>query len=126
MESKKPWKQCLSYGCGELIRDGAYCVKHKDERVKQYDKYERNKESRMFYQSSNWKKVRQYVKARDGNLCQLCLKDKRFTQADVCDHYIPLEFDKSKGLDPSNLWMLCHGCHNQKTVDDRKKYSNNR
>lgn len=85
MKSKKPWKQCLSYGCGELIREGGYCSKHKDERVKQYDKYERNQESRRFYQSSNGKRVRAYVLARDSNLCQQCLKDKKFTQADVCD-----------------------------------------
>ncbi|MFD0951353.1 HNH endonuclease [Virgibacillus natechei] len=113
MISKKPLKPCNKSGCAELVRDGAYCDKHKNDRVKQYDRYERNQESRKFYQSSNWKKVRDYIKARDDGLCQWCLKDKKITKADVVHHIIELTEDMSKALEPSNLECVCHSCHNE-------------
>lgn len=118
----RPLKPCNKQGCPELVRDGAYCDKHKDDRVKYYDKHERNQESKRFYQSKEWKIVRAYVMARDKGLCLHCLQDDKFTKADVVDHIIPIIVDWSRRLDDTNCQSLCHGCHNVKSAEDRKKY----
>ncbi|WP_212967129.1 HNH endonuclease [Lederbergia ruris] len=51
-----------------------------------------------------------------------CLQDDKFTKADVVDHIIPIIVDWSRRLDDTNCQSLCHGCHNVKSAEDRKKY----
>ncbi|GIN58496.1 hypothetical protein J8TS2_28150 [Lederbergia ruris] len=48
----RPYKPCNKQGCPELVQDGSYCDRHKDDRVKYYDKYERNQES-CLWQTKN-------------------------------------------------------------------------
>lgn len=120
--SRKPLKLCHKAGCNELIRDNTYCDKHTDDRIKYYDKYERNQDSKRFYNSKEWKRVRAYVIARDKGLCVECLKNKKFTKFDVVDHITPLLVDWSLALSPSNLDCKCHSCHNKKTAEDKEKY----
>lgn len=57
-------------------------------------------------------------------LCQDCLKDGKYTKADVVDHIVELKDDWSKRLDESNLIPLCHYHHNIKTIEEKKKRKN--
>ena len=53
-----------------------------------------------------WRKLRAFVLHRDGGRCQRCGGKDRLE----CHHVIP---QSAGGADvPSNLRMLCLGCHN--------------
>lgn len=83
---------------------------------KQYDDSRRNKKARDFYNSPEWKSMRNYVYKRDGMLCQRCLKLDRYTPADVVHHKIELldgEIGWENRLNEENLESICHKCHNK-------------
>src|SRR5699024_372034 len=103
--NQKPLRECNRAGCAELTRD-SYCDRHKGSRERQYDKYERNQESKVFYQSKAWRIVRAYVMARDNGLCQIALRDKRIVKADLVHHIFPLQQYPELGLNPDNLVSL--------------------
>jgi len=44
-----------------------------------YDKYKRNEESRSFYKSKAWEKVRELALQRDDYLCQDCFDKETIT-----------------------------------------------
>ncbi|WP_338075709.1 HNH endonuclease signature motif containing protein [Chengkuizengella sediminis] len=104
--------------CNNLTRE-AYCDEHKKECNQYYDRYMRDKKSKTFYQSKEWRTVRQQALTRDRNLCQHCLKQRQITPADMVDHIVPVKVDWSLRLDLSNLQSLCNSCHNKKTAEER-------
>lgn len=86
----------------------------KANKAKQYDQTERDPEAVAFYHSSRWKKVRDYVFARDMATDQVTgevLGDRK-----VVDHIIPLRLCTTKqALDSNNLWVLSYRTHYRKT-----------
>lgn len=81
---------------------------------KRYDKYKRNQESRRFYKSKEWRKLRHWVlHIRDKGLCQRCLKNKRIVKADVVHHIKELIDYPELAFEESNLISWCHSCHNR-------------
>lgn len=56
------------------------------------------------------KLVAQYVKQRDGNICQKCLK---YVEGANChaSHVIPKSMGNQFRFDPLNLKVLCFKCH---------------
>lgn len=82
-----------------------------------YDKHKRNKESKQFYQSAAWSKVRLMALERDNYLCQECFQNKRLTKADVVHHIIEVRDDFTKALELDNLVSICHKHHNR--IHDR-------
>nr|WP_275591513.1 HNH endonuclease signature motif containing protein [Mammaliicoccus sp. A-M4] len=54
-------------------------------------------------------------------LCQECLRQGYYQQANVVDHIIELKDDWSKRLDKDNLIPLCHSCHNKKTKEEQRR-----
>ncbi|KDS83821.1 DNA primase [Lacticaseibacillus rhamnosus 51B] len=87
----------------------------KGQRARTYDQTERDPEATAFYHSSRWKKVRDYVYARDMATDQVTgevLGDRK-----VVDHIIPLRLCNDKqALDSNNLWVLSYRTHYKKTV----------
>ena len=75
-------------------------------------------ERRQFYNSSEWRALRQYVLARDNYECQMCKAEGRVTT----DQTAVLEVDQIKELayypelawDADNLRTLCKDCHNKR------------
>ncbi|MCU6709413.1 HNH endonuclease [Paenibacillus sp. J5C_2022] len=59
---------------------------------------------------------------RDNYLCQNCLDVKRFVNADVVDHTLPISLRWDLRLTLNNLRSLCHACHNAKTAEDKRRY----
>ncbi|NDI33612.1 HNH endonuclease [Chengkuizengella sediminis] len=114
----KPKKPCNQPSCSKLTRE-AYCDEHKKDSNQYYDKYIREKKSKAFYQSKEWKIVRQQALTRNHHLCQYCLKQRQITPADMADHITPIKDDWSLRLVLSNLQSLCNSCHNKKTAEER-------
>ncbi len=87
----------------------------KASKAKAYDNSERNPEAIKFYNSKQWKSVRDYIYARDGAVCQSCsnvIQDRK-----VIDHIVPLRLCQGgQALDSDNLWTLCYRCHYRKTL----------
>ena len=74
----------------------------------------RNKEYTAFYNSTQWRKLRQQVLIRDNYMCQHCLADGIVNDKDLIVHHkIELKRDWSKRLDMENLEAVCVSCHNK-------------
>jgi len=99
-----------------LVKDGG---KERRSYHRTYDEHRRNKTSRKFYQSSEWRAVRVTVLTRDNYLCVECLRRGVPIVARVVDHIIPLVDDWSLRLTLSNLQSLCQPCHTRKTNRER-------
>jgi len=124
----KMWKQCRVPGCAGLTRE-RYCEKHKHldaqrklESAKYYDTVFRNQESKRFYESPQWRKLRE-IKLRCNPYCELCHANNFFAPAEIVDHKIEIR-DGGVPLDIENLQCLCRACHNQKTAKERIKRNN--
>ena len=76
-----------------------------------YDRFYRDQESKKFYQSAQWRKVKEIKLSRDP-LCETCLQAERTVKADMVHHLIPIK-KGTKKLDLNFLVSLCHPCHNQ-------------
>ena len=116
--------QCTYPNCPELTYIGSRCNKHRVVRDSakdtQYRKREDRAELTKFYQSLQWRKLRQYHITRNP-LCTQCTKSGLTVVADVVDHIIEIRDDPTKRLDSENLQSLCHSCHNNKTVAVRNQ-----
>lgn len=79
-----------------------------------YDRTRRDQDSKRFYNSGAWKKVRR-LKLSQSPLCELCLHStpRQLRPASHVHHKIELRDDRSLGLDLDNLQALCHGCHSR-------------
>jgi 5-methylcytosine-specific restriction protein A len=65
-----------------------------------------------FYNSAEWKALRNYKWGIANGLCEHCLKKGIVRQAREIHHIVPIEEDWSKRLDYDNLLALCSDCHN--------------
>lgn len=105
-------KRC---SCGSIIpiqkRSCDVCNK---ERNKIYDKTNRNQESKKFYGSKEWQRVRYIILSKN----PFCIECER--PADVVDHITPITKGGDK-LNLDNLQPMCHKCHAIKTQNDRSK-----
>ncbi|SDY69138.1 HNH endonuclease [Thermoactinomyces sp. DSM 45892] len=108
----KPLKPCNKTGCVELTRD-TYCESHRSEKYKYYDQWIRDPQTKQFYQSVAWKRLRDQALRRDDYLCQVCLSGDRYTTAETVHHVIEVKRDWSKRLELNNLQSVCNACHNK-------------
>jgi 5-methylcytosine-specific restriction protein A len=73
---------------------------------------------------AEWEKVRALVVVRDKGLCQCCSVGGRVTIGKEVDHKVPkaeaarLGWSRAQTDHPSNLWLLCKGCHAEKTAKE--------
>ena len=68
-----------------------------------------------FYNSTAWKRCRAAYREQIGNLCEDCLRDGRFTPAEIVHHIVPVTLDNvddpSITLNFANLRAVCRECH---------------
>lgn len=112
-------------GCGTVIKLGdKRCRKCEGKRAgngdrkeyhRWYDKKRRDKTNKYFYQSKEWKRLREVILARDNYLCVECMEQGRLTDAYAVDHIVPLSDNWFLRLSASNLQSLCQSCHSRKT-----------
>lgn len=112
--------ECKYRGCYKLTRnESAYC----DEHIEEFEKKERerrknfnsyyNKDNKYnkFYWTQKWKKLREYVLARDNYLCQDCLNNKVIIEATEVHHIEKIRKAWDKRYDADNCISLCGECH---------------
>lgn len=78
-----------------------------------------NKEQRReFYNSTEWRQLRDDILERDNHECQWCKADGRVvTDLDTVlevDHIKELEYYPELRFDADNLRTLCKDCHNKR------------
>lgn len=85
----------------------------KTSKSKYHEKYD------SFYQSSEWKILRNRKFFDANGICENCYKlvdedgNHKIIQAREVHHIVPIEEDWSKRLDYNNLILLCPNCHNE-------------
>lgn len=72
------------------------------------------KRADSFYASPEWRALVRDIKAERGPWCVRCGSGQRI----IGDHIRELK-DGGAALDPANVQLLCHGCHQRKTADAR-------
>lgn len=65
-----------------------------------------------FYQSADWKELRESRFAFADGLCELCRKKGIVRAGREVHHRVSIQEDWSKRLDFDNLILLCPDCHN--------------
>ena len=114
-----PKKLCRQIGCSNIIDyEASYCAEHtrnnsRAEQTRFYDKNKRNKTNNKFYQSSQWKKLRD-IQLNDEPLCAICQ-----SVGEVVDHIEEIS-DGGCATCLDNLQTLCKICHNVKTAKVRR------
>ena len=132
--------RCREPNChAVVIRPLHYCTKHADKEAayqasrerwtnrtdnsKRYKDYNKRKreysdikvEQNKFYQSKQWKSIRDVVRRRDNFLCQYCKAHNRVRTGKIVDHIVPVEFDLNGKTIMDNLAFCCSKCHTRKT-----------
>lgn len=104
------YKRCSR--CGKRIESGQTCECVK-QRHKEYNKYSRNKVSSEFYDSVNWKRMREYIKNKyDGIDVYAYVLFGQIEQATLVHHIVEVEDDKSQALVERNLIPVSVSSHN--------------
>lgn len=99
--------------CGR-IHDGRMDCKAKQEVSQRYPKDTLASKTRSL---SHWQKTRAYIRKRDNNVCQCCLRNyagtiRPYENEDLSVHHITkIEDDASKAFDEDNLITLCRIHH---------------
>lgn len=108
------FKACLHVGCPELVEcgKGGYCLIHKHETSKSYNKYVRDPSTQALYSSTKWKALREKFKARFP-LCKMCEQEGHTRAGSVIDHIVEYR-EGDNFFDWRNLQNLCTECHNVK------------
>lgn len=115
----KPKVPCAYPGCPNLVVSG-YCDEHKKKRNEDYNKYERDKFSKTFYNSTLWKGIRKKHLALEP-FCRECMKEGRIVKAVIVDHIVPIKKGGSR-YDEENLQSLCWNCHSRKSVEEGSRF----
>ena len=116
---RKPKRPCSYPGCPKLT-DGLYCEEHQKLQDKQYNKYKRDKESQMFYETKTWKFTRKN-KLQLNPLCEECQRQGKLVKATMVDHIVPIKQGGSQ-LDYNNLQSLCWSCHSKKSAKEGSRW----
>jgi len=78
----KPRRACSFPGCPRLT-PGQYCGEHKKKIDREYNLYRRDDFSRKFYNSPEWKKLRN-LKLSMNTLCEHCEKEGKLEGPLAC------------------------------------------
>lgn len=110
-------KKCAFPTCRERIparTKGTYCEQHKRNGQKQH--YRGDEKYRRFYNSQNWRRLRQVVAIKSHGLCAECLENGLVKEGDIVHHEIPIRTPEGweKRLEMDGLIFLCNACHNAK------------
>ena len=105
---RSPRRACGFAGCPRLAEDGkAYCAEHGKQERARYNRFERSPDINKKYGRA-WKRIRdRYVKEHP--LCEMCLKEGRYTPVEEVHHIKPVSQGGTHARD--NLMSLCRHHH---------------
>ena len=105
---RKPKHPCSYPGCKELV-EGRYCEEHAKVRNSQYEKYNRDPDTKRRY-GRCWKRIRDsYVKTHP--FCEICYENGVLVPVEEVHHKKPLS--EGGTHDRDNLISLCKSCHSR-------------
>lgn len=109
-------KYCVHVGCNKLIDiTKVYCPAHSRtnaERNAEYDKTQRDKKAKAYYNSAEWKAARARTLARDTGIdIYLYVTEGRVVPATMVHHIVELREDYTKRSSPSNLISVSEATH---------------
>lgn len=114
-----PQRKCAVASCRSYVTlPERYCDAHKGHNNSQYNKHVRynedNKKYSNFYHSTQWRNARK-AKLMEQPLCEVCLAQGKYTNADMVHHKIELRSPNGwkHRLDLNNLESICYECHNK-------------
>lgn len=113
--ASKPLRPCKHPGCREVTREG-WCPRHKP-------KYRRGESAawHRLYNLPVWQRLREDQLTREP-WCAECERAGRLrVRATVADHIRPHRGNLALFTDPANLQSLCKGCHDRKTLLERRE-----
>ena len=120
-------RNCSHPGChNKVAMNVKYCQQHVSDSKSPYDKqyqqdynnHKRNQEANSFYQSKEWKHMRDYIVSRDMNTCRYC--GESITDRKIVDHLHPLQYAPDEKLNADNLYTICYKCHQVKTMIEQQ------
>ena len=114
MALKKLCSKCgkvIDYKMSRCLDCEAKYQKQKKIDYKYYDNNLRDKKSQSFYNSPEWKRIKQAVHIRDKGLCTMCLSENKISYAEVVHHIEPLKENYDKRISTDNLICLCNKHH---------------
>lgn len=86
---------------------------NRKEKYKHYKKYRRDKKEQSFYNSKQWKKLREFISVKYKGLCLWSYYiDESIILADAYHHIVPIKDDWNKRLDIYNIIPLSNRSHN--------------
>lgn len=100
---------------GKTTQRHGYCEKHTDLAVN----WQNNKHAGKRTRGYTWQVIRNRIMQRDKGLCQECLRQHRYTPANVVDHIKPLAEGGTDADD--NLQALCKRHHDEKTREEQRR-----
>jgi 5-methylcytosine-specific restriction protein A len=117
---------CVAASCKEIVRDGTTtCPKHTKTVMvnRNEDRKFTGRANSKIYDSKRWRNIS--IKKRTVTpFCEECEKNGIITIANVVDHVVEIKDNPKLAYTWSNLRSLCHGHHNTKTGDERRKRKN--
>ena len=75
------------------------------------------KQAEPFYLSTDWRSLMARIIAKRGRRCEEC----GATGGRIYGDHIIERRDGGADLDPTNIMLRCHGCHERKTAKERGK-----
>ena len=114
----RPRTPCRHPGCGKLVEYGQkYCAEHKRSILSTHV------QQASAVTTAHWQKASK-VYLREHPLCEECMRNGKYVQAEVVDHVIPHRGDQKLFWDSGNWQSLCKRCHDKKTgrIDGRPTY----
>lgn len=87
------------------------CQSKNDNRHKEYKKYRTDVKEQQFYNSKEWKIVRERIRNRDNGYCLVCQSEKSLRFMDTVHHIEELKENWSTRFDEENLISVCESCH---------------
>lgn len=95
-----------------------FLPKEKKEKRKSPPKKQKNHDTKSFYASWEWKKLRYSTIQKYGPVCMCCGASKDDGVRIVVDHIKPVSKFPHLKLDPNNLQVLCNSCNMGKSNTD--------
>jgi len=118
---RRPKHPCSHPGCPNLS-DKRFCKEHEKTANQQYEKYERNPQTRRRYGRA-WKRIRdKYVSQHP--FCEMCYERGILVKTEEVHHKSKL----SDGVthDRENLIALCKSCHSRIHAQQGDRWNRNR
>ena len=110
-----PHYERMCPSCQKKYAELADSVEKRRARNRKYNRESRDQRSAEFYNSKEWKLLRQDKLNKDC-VCEVCKKKP----AEIAHHIVPIAEDWDRRLDYSNLLSVCAGCHEEKHPERHK------